>query len=51
MLKDLKTYTKTFDQLLIDFLNPRKITFAKKEMIEKFEFPNIDLDEIDLDWI
>jgi hypothetical protein len=51
MLKDLKTYTKTFDRLLIDFLNPRKITIAKKEMIEKFEFPNIDLDEIDLDWI
>ena len=28
-----------------------KLTFSKNEMIEKFEFPDINLEDVDFDWI
>ena len=51
ILMDLTKYTSTLDELIINLLNPMKVSFSKNEMIEKFEFPDINLEEVDLDWI
>lgn len=51
ILDDLNKYSKTLDELLIQILNPKNVSFSFKEMIEKFDFPDIDLEKIDLDWI
>jgi len=39
------------DEILGCFLNPNKINYTKKELIEKFNFPDVDLSKIDIDWI
>jgi hypothetical protein len=51
ILDDLNKYSKTLDELLIQTLNPMNVSFSIREMIEKFDFPEVDLEKIDLDWI
>lgn len=39
------------DEILIALINPEGKTYSNKELYKKFQFPKIDLDELDLDWI
>jgi hypothetical protein len=42
---------KLIDEILIVLINPLDKTFSKKELNTNFQFPKINLDKLDLDWM
>ena len=42
---------KLIDELLIFLINPLGHNYSKKDLCLFFQYPNIDLEELDLDWI
>lgn len=49
--KQLKKNLKPIDFILVFLINPKNISYSKQELIDKFDYPDVDLKEIDLDWI
>jgi hypothetical protein len=47
----LKKELKKVDKILFFLINPEGISYSKEQLIEQFNYPNLDLNEIDLDWI
>lgn len=41
---------ETIEKVLVHLLNPQKIKLYERELIEQFEFPDIDLPSIDMGW-
>jgi len=42
---------KTIERILVYLLNREEKVFSKSEMIQKFDFPDVDLDDIDMEWV
>ena len=42
---------KIIDQILSYIINPNGIAYTKDLLIEQFNYPNIDLDEVDIDYM
>lgn len=38
------------DRILCYLINPKRIAYTKEELKTKYNYPDVDLDEIDLDW-
>lgn len=47
----IATEQKTVDEVLLLLLNPKEIEMFQEQLIHEFGFPDVDLDEIDGDWI
>ena len=39
------------DNILYYLLNPTRIAYSQEELIKKYNYPNVDLNKIDSDWI
>ena len=38
------------DDLLVELISPTRQTFTRKQLVNEHGYPDVDLDEIDLDW-
>jgi hypothetical protein len=47
----LQADIEALDDILAYLINPKEIHFSNQELIEKYQYPIGDLDEIDSDWI
>jgi hypothetical protein len=47
----LRSDIEAIDNILAYLINPKEIHFSKQELIEKYNYPVGDLDEIDSDWM
>ncbi|GAA4074507.1 hypothetical protein GCM10022389_20090 [Flavobacterium cheonanense] len=47
----LQADIEAIDNILAYLINPKEIHFSNQELIEKYNYPVGDLDEIDSDWI
>jgi hypothetical protein len=47
----LQADIEAIDNILAYIINPKEIHFSNQELIEKYNYPVGDLDEIDSDWI
>jgi hypothetical protein len=47
----LKADIEALDDILAYVINPKEINFSNQELIEKYNYPAGDLNEIDADWI
>lgn len=47
----LQADIEAIDNILAYLINPKEIHFSTQELIEKYNYPAGDLDEIDSDWI
>jgi hypothetical protein len=47
----VKRESKVIDALLRLFINPTKLKLSKKELIEKFNYPSVNLGDLDLEWM
>lgn len=44
-------YEETIKDALVFLLNSANKTFTEKEMVEKYDFPDVDLLDVDLEWM
>ncbi|TXB66165.1 hypothetical protein FRY74_06220 [Vicingus serpentipes] len=49
--KDLEPHIELVDKIIGYLLNPRDINFPEKDLIDKYNFPDDDLLEIDIMWM
>jgi hypothetical protein len=42
---------KAIDEVLQLLMNPTELRLTREELIAQFDYPDVDLDEIDLEWI
>ena len=49
--KILRKEMKFIDDVLAYLLNPTALIISKRELMSNYNFPNVNIDEIDIDWM
>lgn len=47
----LKSKVETISSLLVEFIDPKNHVYTEEELITRFNYPAVDLMEMDLEWV
>ena len=50
MNRVIRRHLAIIDDLLVELISPTRQTFTRKQLVNEHGYPDVDLDEIDLDW-
>lgn len=47
----LKSKIATLSNLLVEFIDPKNLAYTEEEMISRYNYPVVDLPEVDVEWL